>query len=85
MMRLLLVLAVFNLLAVGLGAYVLIVLARAGRSGLRAVGDADIIVTDINSLSGHLDACLDTLGRTDVSSLDWLRDYQRHAGQDGES
>lgn len=38
--------------------------------------DNDVLVADINGLSGHLDACLDQLGHTDVSSLDWLRDFQ---------
>jgi Domain of unknown function (DUF3850) len=36
----------------------------------------DLLVADVNALSGHLDACLDALGHTDVSSLAWLRDYQ---------
>jgi hypothetical protein len=87
-MKLLVVLAVFNVLAVALGASVLIVLARSGRKGLRGCGDGDILVTDINSLSGWLDGELCGLDRPDVSSLGWLRDYQdyqRHAGQDGGS
>lgn len=40
------------------------------------VTDEDVLIADINSLSGHLDACLDQLGHTDVSSLAWLRDFQ---------
>jgi len=52
-----------------------VLLAVASRLGGGPNLTGDVFIANVHQLSGHLDACLDDLGHTDVSSLVWLRDF----------